>query len=90
MHYCTFKEDKRKGWMCNLKFIRFFPGILLSVNNFRKLNFCISLFIAKNHVSFSGRLGSQAVTFDLLRINNNLFLQVIMFYFLKKGDFLPL
>ena len=47
MCHCIFKKDK-KDWMWNYKSIRFIPGNFLSMNSFSKLNFTISLFIAKN------------------------------------------
>ena len=51
MPYCTFKADKRKRLDVESQInIRFFPGKLLSVNSVQKLNFSMSLCIAKSYI----------------------------------------
>ena len=53
MPYCTFKADKRKRLDVESQInIRFFPGKLLSVNSVQKLNFSMSLCIAKSYIFF--------------------------------------
>ena len=63
--------------------ISFFPVQLLYVDSFQKLIF--------RSFNFNGLLGSQAVKFELLKINKNLFYHLIILYILaKKRHFLLL
>ena len=92
MHYCIFKGDKGKKARCamtnlDVSFQESYFSWIVS----RNLIFAYHYSLQKiRSFNLNGWLRSQAVKFEFLKINKNLFYRVAIMHLANKSNFLPL